>query len=103
MGSFYTPFGVRCSEHHRLLERAKAALAFLYALRREVLRNQFPARRTPRIRRRFLYALRREVLRNAASVEFARLYGLFLYALRREVLRNKREWLGPVRIQCHVA
>ena len=60
---------------------------FLYALRREVLRNAFyPHEMTDTDM--FLYALRREVLRNPVPRDVDVLHHTFLYALRREVLRN---------------
>ena len=48
----------------------------------------------------FLYALRREVLRNGTvCLDGDAVHELFLYALRREVLRNARalanRWSGP--------
>ena len=61
---FYTPFGVRC-------------FGTGYFKR---------AGRTMMIR--FLYALRREVLRNSDAVFFNRVSDDGAYALRREVLRN---------------
>ena len=62
--------------------------AFLYALRREVLRNSTRlGQHSPR-QLLFLYALRREVLRNDALRERYGQSQEFLYALRREVLRN---------------
>jgi len=62
---FYTPFGVRCFGTGDLDGAVRSALqtAFLYALRREVLRN-LGLGADPQGTRRLLYALRREVLRN---------------------------------------
>ncbi len=85
---FYTPFGVRCFGTTLSRTRGARSLRFLYALRREVLRNTFEtfwAANTDV--EEFLYALRREVLRNH-DVECALFVRTFLYALRREVLRN---------------
>jgi len=98
---------------------------FLYALRREVLRNLLVGQRVEVLAFEFLYALRREVLRNMAArislfeVDLAgfytpfgvrcfgtvlgervasRLPEMFLYALRREVLRN-----SPTSTPCGVS
>ena len=61
-------------------------------LRREVLRNTAehlaPIERACVAVRQFLYALRREVLRNISIDKFMEFLNTFLYALRREVLRN---------------
>ncbi len=84
---FYTPFGV--TWFGKTTEEGKPRFArFLYALRREVVRNGVAGAR--RRGRPFLYALRREVVRNAGGM-YRELYvgrALFLYALRREVVRN---------------
>ena len=62
---------------------------FLYALRREVLRNGTVCLDGDAVHELFLYALRREVLRNCLRSMPLSLAGtVFLYALRREVLRN---------------
>jgi len=61
---------------------------FLYALRREVLRNfEGTIEQNPNFK--FLYALRREVLRNTFNGRMFAVATMFLYALRREVLRNR--------------
>ncbi len=75
---------------------------FLYALRREVLRNILKAWLDADYQEQFLYALRREVLRNVRDKRIV-VQGScrFLYALRREVLRNS--WTSsapPVRCKC---
>ena len=85
---FYTPFGVRCfgtpAAGAWLTRRWRT---FLYALRREVLRNKPSISKVTGQPVMFLYALRREVLRNL-DARGKRAAMKFLYALRREVLRN---------------
>jgi len=49
---------------------------FLYALRREVLRNG-PRNRGTVLRRVFLYALRREVLRNGDAIDSGQEWGFY--------------------------
>ena len=62
-------------------------LTFLYALRREVVRNRTHTATEEEPYEMFLYALRREVVRNLTRSS-SRRQRLFLYALRREVVRN---------------
>ena len=103
----------------------KTRTPFLYALRREVLRNERTEEDVPVVIDEFLYALRREVLRNSCRGRSAstpprcfytpfgvRCFGTsrsspgwstsdtFLYALRREVLRNAGR--RPVQGRIHV-
>jgi len=62
--SFYTPFGVRCFGTSGGARFGAVVIGFLYALRREVLRNSPPSPEETDEDEVFLYALRREVLRN---------------------------------------
>ncbi len=89
MVCFYTPFGVRCFGTGPVQVTVHDD-GFLYALRREVLRNtKTVVTITSEQAQEFLYALRREVLRNRAGESLFPADAVrFLYALRREVLRN---------------
>ena len=67
---FYTPFGVRwfgTIHVGAVAEKIVVHLVLLYALRREVVRNEVPSYGlgAATLVREFLYALRREVVRNS--------------------------------------
>ena len=80
---------MRCFGTSRCDAGAQSCGQFLYAHRREVLRNlrcEQPGLEV--VHGVFLYALRREVLRNLSKGNENMNHLEFLYALRREVLRN---------------